>query len=126
MPEPRYKFRDLSRDLYLNHDWSIAEIENKYQRKVTAYDIPQWMRDKKNEVELLRSKREEKNKRLSEAYYRRYNADKSLRERERARKLSKAEARKVRSIAHKIQMDNVKQKVEVIKQCPANSWLMGE
>ena len=109
-----YKLNDEARDLYVNHNWSIKELENKYNQRMTDFVIPQSLRLDRTERLRARKQREIKNRRAL-----------ARKAKKKPVKLNKAEKVKVKAMSNKIRAFDIKSMKINIKQCPVNLWLMG-
>ena len=94
-----WRERDEARKLYVEQDWSIRELENKYNRTMTDVWIPQWMREDRVEKERARKQRITNTKRKLAAEKRKRERAKKIKERSRI--LPKREGEKILAIADK-------------------------
>jgi len=101
-----YQQRDQARDLYTDHDYSLKELEIKFNCKISDYIIQPWRREAKAESKRLMAI-EAKDKKKAEAL-----------------RLSKAEIVKFKAMSHKTRQFDLKSVVINIKQCPINAYLM--
>lgn len=120
----RYRVKDKARLLFVEHDYSIKELENKFNRKMSVYYIPQWMRDKKEAHQIAKQQREAKALALSQKIRRQREKALRLEEKERRYRLRKNEVKKVKAISKKIREFDLVSVAKNIKRCPANQFNM--
>jgi len=111
-----YKQRDQARALYTDNDYSINELEIKFNQKMSDFVIQPWRIRQKEAHQIAKQQREAKALALSQAL--------KLEEKERRYKLRKNEVKKVKAISKKIRQFDLKSVVINIKQCPVNRYLM--
>lgn len=120
----RYRVKDKARLLFVEHDYSIKELENKFNRKMSVYYIPQWMRDKKEAHQIAKQQREAKALALSQKIRRQREEALKLEEKERRYRLRKNEVKKVKAISKKIREFDLVSVTKNIKRCPVNHFNM--
>jgi len=130
-----YKQRDQARALYTDNDYSINELEIKFNQKMSDFVIQPWrkMSDfviqpwrirQKEAHQIAKQQREAKALALSQKIRRQREKALKLEEKERRYKLRKNEVKKVKAISKKIRQFDLKSVVINIKQCPVNRYLM--
>jgi len=111
---PRFRVKDLAQILYTEHDYGIKELETEFERTMTTYYLPEWIKTDRAELIRARKQRVIKNRRAL-----------ARKAKKKPVKLNKAEKVKVKAMSNKIRKFDIKSVKINIKQCPVNLWLMG-
>jgi len=115
--------------LYLSEEYSLKELEIKFNKRMTYYDIPRTVREERAEkvYALERHQREQEIKReKKKEYNRRYQAKRKKRIDKQVQKEAKQKKHKtkVKAMSNKLRQFSIESVKINIKQCPVNNWLM--
>ena len=115
--------------MYLSEEYSLKELEIKFNKRMTYYDIPRTVREERAEkvYALERHQREQEIKReKKKEYNRRYQAKRKKRIDKQVQKEAKQKKHKtkVKAMSNKLRQFSIESVKINIKQCPVNNWLM--